>query len=225
MNIDMYIQLLKNHHNESLDAEECEVIAKWLEELKHYREVGNQLNELINANSLLKEILGCLQLRSRTTNNVEELTENTQKSRWGNDEIVLDIKDILQKMEGRKMKDFRPNGCKMYVAIKDMDFQPFDLGDDVLHILKGDVWMLKQITISGKIWLNKQCDGAVLQISEELLKSDFVEVNLNEVNMNTVYKFKEDECTRTVILNGYEVESETYSWSFYDFCEYMGYPL
>jgi uncharacterized membrane protein YheB (UPF0754 family) len=56
MNIDIYIQLLKDHHNESLDAEECEVIAKWLEELKHYREVGNQLNELINGSPLLKDI-------------------------------------------------------------------------------------------------------------------------------------------------------------------------
>lgn len=33
---------------------------------------------------------------------VEELTENTQKSSWGNDEIVLDTKDVIGLLQGKK---------------------------------------------------------------------------------------------------------------------------
>lgn len=124
------------------------------------------------------------------------------------------------------MKDYRPDGCKMYVAVKDIEFGSFDLGEEGLHISKGDVWMLKQITFSGKAWLNKQYESEmILQISHEQLESDFVEVNLKDVNMDTVYDFKEDDCTKTVMLNGYDVFTETFSWAFDDFCEYMGYPL
>lgn len=125
-----------------------------------------------------------------------------------------------------KMKDYRPNGCKMYVAIRDIDFLSFDSHDEGLHIAKGDVWMLKQITFNDRIWLNKQYESeAILQITQEQLESDFVEVNLKDVNMDTVYDFKDDDCTETVMLNGYAVSTNTFSWSFDDFCEQMGYPL
>lgn len=124
------------------------------------------------------------------------------------------------------MKDYRPNGCKMYVAIKDIDFPSFDIRDEDLHISKGEVWMLKQITFSGRIWLNKNHESeTVLQITQEQLESDFIEVNLNEIEMDTIYEFKDDECTKAVMLNGYEVKSDTFSWAFDDFCEFMGYPL
>lgn len=33
---------------------------------------------------------------------VQELTENTQKSPWGNDEIVLDVKDVIGLLQGKK---------------------------------------------------------------------------------------------------------------------------
>lgn len=124
------------------------------------------------------------------------------------------------------MKDYRPDGCKMYVAIKDIEFGSLDLGEEGLHISKGDVWMLKQITFSGKVWLNKQYESEmILQISQEQLESDFVEVNLKDVNMDTLYEFNEDDCTKTVMINGYEIFTDTFSWQFDDFCEYMGYPL
>lgn len=124
------------------------------------------------------------------------------------------------------MKDYRPDGCKMYVAIKDIEFDSFDLGEEGLRISKGDVWMLKQITFRGRIWMNKQYKSEqILQITKEQLESDFVEVNLNEVNMDAIYEFEDDECTKTVMLNGYEIKSDTFSWAFDDFCEFMGYPL
>lgn len=124
------------------------------------------------------------------------------------------------------MKDYRPDGCKMYVAIKDLEFPSFELFGPELHISKGEVWMLKQINFGDRIWLNKRYEEErFLQIPQEQLASDFVEVNLNEVNMNTVYEFNGDECTKTVMLNGYEIGSETYSCSFDDFCEKKGYPL
>lgn len=128
----------------------------------------------------------------------------------------------------------------MYVAIKDIDFPSFDIRDEDFHISKGEVWMLKQITFSGRIWLNKNYESeTVLQITQEQLESDFVEVNLNEVRMDTIYEFntctkavmfngyeiRSDTCTKTVMLNGYEVRSDTFGWAFDDFCEFMGYPL
>lgn len=124
------------------------------------------------------------------------------------------------------MKDYRPNGCKMYVAIKDIEFPSFNLGEEGLHISKGDVWMLKQNTFNGRVWLNKQYESdSILQITKEQLESDFVEVNLQDVNIETLYKFKDDTCTRAVILNGYKVSNNTYLCSFDEFCDFMGYPL
>ena len=114
----------------------------------------------------------------------------------------------------------------MYVAIKELYFGPFNLGEEGLCISKGDVWMLEQITCGGRVWLKKQHDSdSVLQITQEQLESDFVEVNLKDVNMDTIYVFDDDECTKTIMLNGYEIESDTFSWAFDDFCEFMGYPL
>lgn len=125
------------------------------------------------------------------------------------------------------MKDCTPDGCKMYVAINDIDFLTLhEFGQSWLHVQKGDVWMLNQITSEGQVWLDKSWNSTrTLKISQEQLESDFVEVNLNEVNMDTIYSFEDDYCTETVMLNGYEVKSDTFSWAFDDFCDYMGYPL
>lgn len=109
------------------------------------------------------------------------------------------------------MKDYRPDGCKMYVAIDDLEFQPVKLGQDGIHISKGEVWMLKQITSDGRVCLNKQYeDEEILQISQELLEIDFVEIDMKYINKNTTYIFSEDKCTEIVTVNGYEISKETY---------------
>lgn len=100
------------------------------------------------------------------------------------------------------MKECTPDGCKMYVAIKDIDFLTLhEFGDCWLHVQKGDVWMLNQITSEGQVWLDKSWNSVrTLKISQEQLESDFVEVNLNEVNMDTIYSFEDDYCTKGAFM-------------------------
>lgn len=122
------------------------------------------------------------------------------------------------------MKDYRPNGIKMYAATKDIEFSSFEFFEKPIVVKKGDIWLLKQINFNNTVWLNKQYDSeSVLQISQDQLDSDFLELNIEEINMERTYKFNDAECTEKIWLNGYLISTETYSWSFEDFCEFMGY--
>lgn len=116
------------------------------------------------------------------------------------------------------MMGYRPDGVKMYVANKDIEFMTYDLSRNMFTVHKGEVWMLQQITFSEKVWLSKTNGSeSILQIGKEQLENDFVEVKLDDINMSTSYSFSDGECTEKTMLNGYEVKQSTYQWSFEDF--------